>query len=125
MGKEDKEFEKARESVEEGIKNICDGLKSVSDALRERSRGRMLMRPDVVLACEDLGIDFVSWFVHFGIVSPFHATCEMCEDYLTGICENPCGNPVECFTKYKHRFITLRNKDSLMRKNSGRKLGRY
>ena len=48
---------------------------------------KKMLSADVVVACEDLGISLISWFMHFGDVNSYHA----------GVCVNPSGNPIECF----------------------------
>ena len=58
---------------------------------------KKMLSADVVIACEDLGISLISWFIHFENVNPYHADCKMCNDYLMGVCDNPSGNPIECF----------------------------
>jgi len=55
-----------------------------------------LFKKDVIIACDDLGIDLLDWVVYFGDINPYHADCKMCLDYLDGICDNISGNPIEC-----------------------------
>ena len=60
-----------------------------------------LFKKDVIIACDDLGINLLDWVVHFGDINPHYADCKMCLDYLDGICDNISGNSIECFKKKK------------------------
>lgn len=68
------------------------------DELSEKEIKKMLS-VDVIIACEDLGISLITWFIHFGNVNPYHADCKMCVDYISDVCDNPSGNPIECFKR--------------------------
>jgi len=71
---------------------------------------KMRLSADVILACEDLDISFVGWFIHFGNVNPYYADCKMCSDYPLGVCPasvNPACNPIECFKGEKFDITNL------------------
>lgn len=66
---------------------------------------------DVIIACEDLDINPIFWFMHFGNINPYHAECKMCNDYLSSLChvvtgdaddvsdffEGSSNTPIDCF----------------------------
>ena len=54
---------------------------------------------DVLVACDDLGINVLLWAMHFGDINPYHADCEMCSDYAVGECDKSHGPPIECMQR--------------------------
>lgn len=61
------------------------------------------MSLDIRLALEDLGIDLLTWAVHFGNLNPHFAKCQDCADFKNDVCPGDM-KPIECFTSDRHKM---------------------